>query len=70
MSIHEEENKDNKIPRKEYLTRGKRISAMVKARKIGKVQKLIKEELEVKPWSKEVQAQVYCYISCFFLSRS
>jgi hypothetical protein len=37
---------------------------MVKARKNGKVQKLIKEELEVKPWSKEVQAQVYYYVSC------
>lgn len=44
---------------------------MIKARKIGEVQKLIRDELEVKPWSKEVQAQVYYYVPCFlFLSRS
>ncbi|XP_078162542.1 DNA-directed RNA polymerase 3B, chloroplastic-like isoform X2 [Carex rostrata] len=31
---------------------------MIKARKICEVQKLIRDELEVKPWSKEIQAQL------------
>lgn len=44
---------------------------MIKARKFCEVKKLIRDELEVKPWSKEIQAQVYYYVPCFlFLSRS
>ncbi|KAJ4810591.1 DNA-directed RNA polymerase [Rhynchospora pubera] len=55
---HEEEKQNSTISREEPLTREKRVSAMIRARKIGEVQKLIRDELEVKPWSKKVKAQV------------
>ncbi|KAJ4748047.1 DNA-directed RNA polymerase [Rhynchospora pubera] len=55
---HEEENKNSMTSREESLTREKRVSAMIRARKLGEVQKLIRDELEVKPWSKKVKAQV------------
>lgn len=58
---------DNKLSRKEYLAREKRISTMIKMRKISEVQMLIRKELEVKPWSNGIKAQVYYSVPCLFL---